>query len=412
MIEILTIGNEILSGKIVNTNLAFIAKNLKSYGYEVSYHETVGDQIPFIHQGLKQALARADIVIATGGLGPTLDDVTKQASSLYFEKRLCLDQGIKQDLVKRYGHDMSFVDNQATVPENTHIMQNLVGAAPGFVFVQGKKRVYILPGVPSEMESMFMKQALPDIMKHFPLAREFFRKTYYLCHLGENALDPMLRRWQSTFPDLTIGIYPGYGVLSIELFSKKNLSPLEQQQLDEDIKGEFGSYIYSTEQPFLPLALQQKLVLSGKTLFLAESCTGGKIAAHIVAQPGSSHYFLGGCVVYSDALKRKILGVKSETLNHYGAVSEEVVKQMLKGGLEISGGDYVLAVSGLAGPEGGSKEKPIGCVVCGLLDKKGPCFVWKIQAKGRGKRENVIEYTAQYILGALWRYIVYHINPS
>jgi nicotinamide-nucleotide amidase len=412
MIEILTIGNEILSGKIVNTNLAFIAKALKSYGYEVNYHEAVGDQISFIQQGLTRALSRVDIVITTGGLGPTLDDLTKQAASFFFEKKLYLDPSIKQDLVKRYGQGMSSVDNQATVPEDTLIMQNSVGTAPGFIFVQGKKRVYILPGVPSEMEAMFVKQALPDILQYFPLSQDFFRKTYCLCHLGENALDPMLRRWQSRVPTLEIGIYPGYGVLSIELFSKKNLTPLQQQQLDEEIKGEFGSFIYSTEQPFLPLALQRQCVLSGKTLFLAESCTGGKIAAHIVAHPGSSKYFLGSCVVYSDALKSKILGVQQETLSRYGAVSEEVVEQMLKGGLEISGADYVLAVSGVAGPEGGSEEKPVGAVVCGLLDKKGPCFVWKMQAKGRGKRENVIEYTAQYILGALWRYIVYHINPS
>ena len=162
----------------------------------------------------------------------------------------------------------------------------------------------------------------------------------------------------------------------------------------------------------MALALQTKLTSLHQTLFLAESCTGGKIAAHIVSQSGASNYFLGSCVVYSDLMKETVLGVSPKSLKECGAVSKEVVNEMLEGALRLSAADYVLAVSGIAGPEGGSEDKPVGLVICGLLDKKGHKFIWKIQAKGRGKRENVIEYTAQYILGALWRYIVYHINPT
>ena len=411
MIEILTIGNEILSGKIVNTNLSFIAKALNRYGYQLSYQSTVSDHKSAIQEGLKLALSRADVIITTGGLGPTLDDLTKEACSEFFHKPCYLHPKIYQDLRSRYGDKLSSLENQATVPRDTELMENKVGTAPGFIFSHFNQRIYILPGVPSEMELMLCEQVLPDLLKHFPKEPDFLKKSYYFCHLSENALDPLLRKIQSQYPKLNIGIYPGYGLLGVEVFSDKNMPGLEEL-LDSCFEKEFGSYLFSTGHSSLAQAVQAKMVDLQKTLFLAESCTGGKVAATLVSQAGSSKYFQGSCVVYSDELKNKILGVSKESIKSHGAVSFEVVKQMLVGSLQLTQADYILAVSGIAGPDGGTEDKPVGTVVCGLLDKKGPMFVWKIAAKGKGKRENVIEYTTQYILGALWRYVAYQINPS
>lgn len=410
MIEIITIGSEILSGKIVNTNLAFIAKTLKKHGYAISYQSAVLDHKAAIQEGLKLGLSRADLIITTGGLGPTLDDLTKEACAEFFNKKFYLDPNIYQDLRSRYGDSLSSIENQATVPQDVELMGNRVGTAPGFIFSQGKKRVYILPGVPSEMELMLIDQAIPDILKHFPREKNFLKKSYYFCHLTENALDPLLRNIQTKYPALHVGIYPGYGTLGVEIFAQKNLPGLEKF-LDLSFEQAFGNYLFSTTSPRLAEALQAEMVKEHKTLFLAESCTGGQVAATLVAQAGSSKYFQGSCVVYSDRMKEKILGVSQESLSSHGAVSYEVVKQMLLGALDLSQSDYILAVSGIAGPDGGSEHKPVGTVFCGLLDKKGPMFIWKIRAKGAGKRENVIEYTTQYILGALWRYIFYQINP-
>lgn len=412
MIEIITIASEVLSGKVVNTNLSFISKTLAAYGYKVLEQMTIPDKKLCIEQALSQALDRADIVITTGGLGPTLDDITKQTLAEYFNKKLSLNKEIKNHLLATYGPALSSLEQQATVPEATQLLKNKLGTAPGFIFTQGKKRVYVLPGVPSEMEAMLINEAIPDILREFPLTHQCFKKTYCLCHLPENALDPFLRELSQKSPLMDIGIYPGYGVVSLELYSKETVDAHVLAWLEHTIQMQFGSYIFSTKHPSLTLALQHYLAPRGKTLFLAESCTGGKIAAHIVAHPGSSNYFLGSCVAYSNQMKTKLLQVPEDLIKRYGAVSEQVVAAMLEGALEISDADYVLAVSGIAGPDGGTVEKPVGTVVCGLKDKKGPMFVWRIQAKARGKRENVIEYTAQYILGALWRYIVYHINPS
>ena len=232
--------------------------------------------------------------------------------------------------------------------------------------------------------------------------------------LSENEIDPCLKVLQKSMPSIQIGIYPSYGPIQVEFllhYQNEEELFLAKKKIESEIKEKFSSFIYSDDHPSIALAIQKILINQKQTLAAAESCTGGMIAAKITENSGSSEFFLGSLVVYSNLLKERVLGVDKDILKKFGAVSSETVHQMLKNTQKITAADYVIAVSGIAGPLGGSSDKPVGLVYCGLMGPNGKTFVWKILAKGRGKRESVIEYTTQYILGVLYRYITFAINP-
>lgn len=412
-IEVITIGSELLCGRVLDTNFVYLAKKFSEEGYEVFRHTSIGDDPVMMKQVFEEAFQRSDIILTTGGLGPTLDDKTKEVLAALFQRKLILCEEIKNDLIQRYGSKLLSLEHQATVPEDTEILKNKVGTAPGFLFKRGQKSFFVMPGVPTEMKTMFEEEVFSKIKTLLSKEETFFSRSIHLCHLPENSVDPCLRELEKLYPAVEKGIYPGYGILSVEFKLKAKSEALASNILEKCVKritDNFGQYVFSTQDHNLSLAIQKKMIAHRKTLVLAESCTGGHIAAKLVNIPSASEYFLGGVVCYNNLLKKRWLGVKEETLSKYGAVSYETTFEMLQGALDLSGADYALAVTGVAGPSGGSQEKPVGTVWCGLGMKGEKPYIGKIAAKGRAKRELVIEYASNFVLGVLWRQIAYGIN--
>ena len=412
-IEVITIGAELLSGRVVDTNFAYIAKRLSEEGWTVFQHISIPDEKKRIEESVQQALKRSSIIFTTGGLGPTLDDCTKKVLAQLFGKTLQPSLAIRQDLVERFGQELASLEEQSTVPGETVLLRNKVGTAPGFLFEKDRKQVFVLPGVPLEMISMFEEEVLPKLRESMTQRKRTYIQTLQLCHLAENAIDPLLRELQTLYPSVMSGIYPSYGTLGVE-FKKETYKEQEaRRDLEaclEHVKKHYAAYIISTQGQSLAEVIQAWMVAHKKTLVLAESCTGGHLAAKLVDVPGASQYFLGSVVTYHNSIKTKALGVKKKTLESYGAVSKEVVHEMVQGALQLSGADYALAVSGIAGPSGGTEDKPVGTVWCALGVRGQEPYIGKILAKGRAKRSSVIEYTANFMLGALWRHIAYGIK--
>ena len=411
-IEVITIGNELLSGSTLDTNFTYIAKRLSEEGFEIFLHTTIPDDKGFMEQFFLEAINRSDIILTTGGLGPTIDDHTKEVVAKVFNKKLIPNEEIKKDLIERFGAELPSLEHQATVPEGTSLLKNKLGTAPGFFFQVEKTSFFVMPGVPLEMKTMFEEEVILKIKSLLLQQPKKFTRRMHLCHLSENSVDPCLREMDTLYPHVEKGIYPGYGVLAIE-FKVKESSEQKALAILENcitrISEKFGNYKVSTEGKTLPEVIHHYMIAHKKTLLLAESCTGGHLAAKLVDIAGSSEYLLGSIVCYSNELKKSVLGVKKETLDAYGAVSEAVVYEMVQGALDLSSADYVLAVSGIAGPSGGSIEKPIGTVWCGLGVRGEKPYIGKILAKGRGKRASMIEYTSNFMLGVLWRKIAYNI---
>ncbi|MBS0615638.1 MAG: nicotinamide-nucleotide amidohydrolase family protein [Verrucomicrobia bacterium] len=366
-IEVVAIGNEVLSGLVVNTNASYIGKKFADLGWMVSRNTVLPDEIPVMVQGLKDALQRSSVVIVTGGLGPTIDDLTPSAAA-----QVC-----------------------RSAPSE---LSNPVGSAPGFLYQENGKYLFLLPGVPSEMHAMFELHVLPTLAKLFP-ARGF-RNKIHLCFLSEQEVDPLLRNLQQKYPNLDIGIYPSYGKLSIAL-SALSKNPVDVAS--EEISKKFAKHLFTSESGNVEEAIHQWMITHKKTLALAESCTGGTMATLLTALPGASQYFLGSLVTYSDELKKNILGVSSETIEKNGAVSRATVTEMLEGIFRVTKADYGIAVSGIAGPGGGSKEKPVGTVWYALGQRGKTPVIDTFLAKGT--RESIIQMTSKRLLSFLWLHL-------
>lgn len=410
-IEVITVGNELLAGSTIDTNFVYLAQRLSAEGYSIFIHTSIPDDPIFMEQFFLEATQRSDIILTTGGLGPTIDDHTKQVVAKVFNKKFVLNKDIRNDLMQRYGPDLISLEHQATVPEGVELLKNKVGTAPGFLFQTKKNSFFVMPGVPLEMKIMFEEEVIPKIKHLLSKESKKFVRRIQLCHLSESNVDPCLREINEIYPQVEAGIYPGYGLLAVEFKIKETTEKKAQSILEgcvQKISEKFSNYIVSVDNLTLPEMVQDWMIKHEKTLILAESCTGGHLAAKLIEIPGASDYLLGSIVCYSNELKKSVLGVREETLSKYGAVSYETVYEMVQGALSLSTADYVLAVSGIAGPSGGSEEKPIGTVWCGLGVRGEKEHIGKILAKGRAKRTSVIEYTANFMLGVLWKKIAYN----
>ncbi len=360
-IEIVAIGNEVLSGATVNTNAAYLGRRLSEEGWEVVRHTVLPDDPDLIFVGLKEALKRSSFVVATGGLGPTLDDITSECASKLFSQP----------------------------PEK---MSNPAGVAEGLIYPS----LMLLPGVPREMEAMFEESLLPHLRKIFP-PKQKYSAVFHLCLLQEMEVDPVLRELSG----VTAGIYPGYGTLSVRLHSDDKSALEKAKQKFESV---FSAHIYPSKSGKIEEAIHHWFIQHHKTLALAESCTGGLMAAHLTQLAGASAYFLGSFVTYSNSLKEKILGVKSTTLETSGAVSKEAVGEMLTGLFEKSEADYGISVSGIAGPTGGSPQKPMGTIWYALGKRGEEPEVGRFISPVR-TRETIILATTNRLFGMLWRKI-------
>ena len=365
-IEVVAIGNEVLRGIVVNTNAAFLSRRLTQEGWDVSCQTTLPDENILLTQGLDEALIRSSIVIATGGLGPTLDDNTLGCAQALFDKA-------------------------------PHEMPNSVGEAPGYFFSEHKKLLFLLPGIPSEMEQMFEESVLPYLKKHVPVS-PLHQEELHFYLLREDNVDPLLRDLQAEH-ELDVGIYPSYSGLTVILRGpQKDRVSLAKKALAEAFKSSL------LPAPKMEEALHNWMVRNRKTLALAESCTGGFMASQLTAIPGASEYFQGSLVTYSNHLKENLLGVSPLTLKKHGAVSREVVHEMWTGLLKKTGADYGIAVSGIAGPNGGTPEKPVGTVFYAMGKKGEQPEVDTLHFKG--SRQTVILRTTKKLFGLLLKKIL------
>lgn len=401
--QLIAIGAEILSGIIVNSNSSHISARLCQSGFEPYAHTVVPDNQEAMKRGILRAFEEVDLVITTGGLGPTLDDITRKVAAELFSSDMVYSKEIAQDLIKRYGANLSSLRDQATIPRKAEILRNTIGTAPGFVFEENGKVLALLPGPPLEMKTMLEDELMPYLTQRFPHVKPVSSAKLYFINLTENQLDPLLRELQEECADIEIGIYSSYGTVTVLLKGRdeKKIAYAKQK-----LASSFETFLFEAPSGKIEEALIDELRKMKGTVAVAESCTGGLIAHKITLLPGSSDVFLGSLVVYSNELKQKILGVTPKVIQEHGAVSRQVVEQMVEGLFAKTDAQYAVAISGIAGPSGGSTEKPVGTVWLALAERGGPCHCCQMNWQGRS-REVIITLSSSRALGGLYRFIKY-----
>lgn len=374
---ILSIGTELLFGQITNTNTVYLSQKLNMLGYDVMYHYTVGDNPERVRDMIRLAFQDCDLVITTGGLGPTQDDLTKEMVCQVMGDELVMMDEVMSELesyFEKLGRPMTENNKkQAYVPSRAEVFINHEGSAPGFALEKDGKYVICMPGPPREMTSMFEDSVMPYLQSmsedviYYRMLRAF--------GIGESALETKLLDLIDDQTDPTLATYAKEGECSLRIASKRKTEAEAREAVDEmveKVKERVGEFIYSCDDEEMVQVVCRKLMKKGLTLSSAESCTGGKFAAAVTDIPGISAVFQRGLVTYSNQAKMDELGVKAETLEKYGAVSEETAMEMVEGLRRVSGSDVCVSVTGIAGPGGGSDAKPVGLVYIGFVygDKK------------------------------------------
>ncbi len=368
-IEIVTIGDELLIGQVVDTNSAWIGEQLNMEGFEVSRINSISDSEEEILNILDETSKRADVILLTGGLGPTKDDITKITLCKYFNTQLVFNQDVYEDvtnLLKGRVRNINELNRQqALVPEGCVVIRNPVGTAPIMMF-EKENTIYIsMPGVPSEMKYAMEHSIMPFLKSKFN-SGVIVHQTVLIHNIPEAVLAEMLEEWESTIPEnIKLAYLPSPGKIRLRLTGKgSNQEKIESdiQLLLQNLKPIIGNSILAFEDITVVEIIFRLLIDNGLTLSTAESCTGGNIAHEITRIPGSSNFFRGGVVSYHNEVKNEVLGVNNEVIESDGAVSKVVVEQMANGALCKLGSDYAVATSGIAGPGGGSEEKPVGTV--------------------------------------------------
>ena len=367
-VEIITIGDEILIGQIVDTNSAWMATELNTAGFELAQITSVHDDANHIIEALEMALKRADVVLFTGGIGPTNDDITKQTLCSYFDTKLVFNDSVYQNIERLFANRPNYKMNeltkaQAMVPENCTVIQNEVGTAPITWFDTVAKVVVSMPGVPYEMKRAMSVEIIPRLQKQFDTP-VIIHKTVQVYGYTESALALKIAEWESNLPEyIHLAYLPNSGVVKLRLSGfLENVLALEfvmNQQLDL-LSQLLGNAIVANEDILIEQLLGNLLIASGKTVSTAESCTGGNIAHVFTSLSGSSSFFKGSVVAYANEVKENVLQVNSADIETFGAVSQQVVEQMAVGARKLLKTDVAIATSGIAGPTGGSDEKPVG----------------------------------------------------
>ena len=387
VVEIVCVGTEILMGNIINTNAAYLAEKCAGLGLSCYYQSVVGDNHDRLCEIIKTAASRSDIVILSGGLGPTQDDLTKETAAEVFDKKLYMHEEAKEAIcaymTKR---GLTITENnwkQAMVPEDCIVVMNANGTAPGIIMEKDGKHIILLPGPPGELIPMFENDILPYLKKMAPdVLHSVMVK---ICGVGESIVEDRIKDMIDAQTNPTIATYAKTGEVHLRVTAKaENEKEAEKlvKPVVKEIKKRFGDTVYTTdENTSLEAAIINMLSKHKLTVSAAESCTGGLLSARLINVPGASDVYQAGFVTYANKAKHKLIGVKKETLYKYGAVSKETAKEMVKGALKASGADIAVAVTGIAGPGGGTKEKPIGLVyiACG---RKHKITVKKFQFSG------------------------------
>ena len=374
--SIITIGDEILIGQIVDTNSAWIAEEFNNFGIDVYRIISVSDNKDDIIKVLNENLQLVDIIIFTGGLGPTNDDITKKVLNEYFGGKLVFHEQTLDHintLFKLRGIKVNELNkSQALLPDNCTVLPNVHGTAPGMWFEKDNKIVVSLPGVPYEMKTIILEHVIPALKLRFDLP-VILHKTVLTQGIAESILAEKLNNWEKDLQNIKVAYLPSPGKVRIRLTVQGNDKNNLKQMIDKNIlllNNIIGEYIYGYDDDTLENIIGKLLIREGKTLSTAESCTGGAVASIITSVSGSSKYFKGSVVAYDNMLKINTLNVKGEDILNFGAVSEQVVSQMANGVMDLFNTDYAIATSGIAGPTGGTPEKPVGTVWIAVCSKE------------------------------------------
>lgn len=376
--EIITIGDELLIGQVVDTNSAWLGSTLGDDGIKVIQITSVQDHAAQIVQAVNDALSRADIVLMTGGLGPTKDDITKKTLAEMFGMKLVRNEQVYEMVGKQLAlRGIAFTElnqGQALVPDGCTVLPNRNGTAPGMWFERDGKVLISMPGVPFEMKALVKDEVLPRLRKHFALDANVHR-TVITFGLAESILADTIASWEEALPPyLHLAYLPSALCIRLRLSAYE----IDRQKAEQEIESQIGKlskviphYIIGSEDDSLESVTGTLLKTRGETLATAESCTGGNIAHRFTAMPGASEYFKGSVVAYSNEVKMALLGVDPESLNRYGAVSQSVAEQMAEGVRRATGATYGISTTGIAGPTGGTPEKPVGTVWMAVATPNG-----------------------------------------
>ncbi len=393
--EIICVGTELLLGNIVNTNAAFLAKECADLGLSCYYQTVVGDNPERLYQTVKTAIERSDIILLTGGLGPTKDDLTKETVAKVFECPLYLDEVSKRRIAEYFElRDRIPTENtwkQAMIPEGAIVVENENGTAPGVIIEKNGKRAILMPGPPSELQPMFLNSIAPYLKELEK--RTIVSVTVKIVGIGESQAETMVADLMDSQTNPTLAPYAKTCEVHFRVTARAD-SVKEAMELNQpmvlELQKRFGNNIYTTDAN---VSLEQALadMLLGKRLSMstAESCTGGLVAARMIKVPGVSKIFKGGFITYADETKQKLLGVDQKTLELYGAVSPQTAEEMARGAANALSSDVAISITGIAGPEGGTEKKPVGLVYIG-------CYVMgKVQIQEyhfSGNRMKIREY--------------------
>lgn len=398
--EIIAVGTELLLGEIANTDAQTISQGLAELGINVYHHTVVGDNPQRLTEVLGIAKKRADIIITTGGLGPTADDLTKETIAAAFGKKLYMDKEQQERLHQRMGSRMTpNNEKQAALPEGCEVLVNDWGTAPGCAFEADGCHVIMLPGPPSECTPMFRFRARPYLEKicgEGNIIRSRFIKIF---GLGESAMEDKLAFLMNSLENPTAAPYAKEGECEVRVTARAADEDAAYKLIDpvvEQIKGILGDVVYGVDVSSLEEVVVKGLIEKGLTISTAESCTGGLVGKRITDISGSSECYPGGAVTYSNEMKMKLLGVSEQTLKNFGAVSAECAIEMARGVRKLTGADIGVSTTGIAGPGGGTPGKPVGTVYIGL-SAEGIDKVIKPEHRPTSSRERIRRVTASHV---------------
>lgn len=407
--EIIATGTEILLGQTLNTSAHYLTGKLSELGIEVDYHTTVGDSRERLEKVILQGIERSDLLIITGGTGPTEDDLSKELIAQIFGLNMILDSSslekIQQFFALRGSVMPEAEEKQAYFPEGSQILPNHHGTAPGAIVQKNDKTIILLPGPPSEMEPMFKGYVWPFLeQKAQSDGSRMYVRVMKVVGLGESDLEDKLQDFiGSKCPSMTL--LCKHSEMHIRLVVRGNTDKASAilNQAESVIRERLGDKVFGTDEDTMLELVSKGLKKHGLTLATAESCTGGLLGSQLTQQPGSSEFYLGGVISYSNALKEGFLGVSSQTLEQYGAVSAETAQEMAAGIRERTHADLGISITGIAGPGGGSQEKPVGLVYIGLATSEG---IKANKFQFHGGRDSIRQLTVQAALDWVRRYML------
>lgn len=410
-ISILTIGDELLIGQVIDTNSAWMGQRLNQEGFEIHRRVAVGDQWADIWQALDTCMADSQLILITGGLGPTADDITKPLLCEYFGGKMKLDEQVLQHVTDIFEKKLKrpMIERnrlQAMVPDCCTVLHNARGTAPGMRFEKNGVQVVSLPGVPHEMKGLMEDAVIPFLHQHFTRAT-ILHKTLLTAGVGESFLAERIQSWERSLPEfLSLAYLPSYGMVRLRLTGRgtddQKVSEALNRQFDQ-LLGLVEDILVTDRDETMEQVVGRLLLERGQTVGTAESCTGGYIAHLLTKHPGSSGFYQGSIISYSNPLKHRLLQVSNETLQSAGAVSEETVKQMAESARQQLQSDFALAVSGIMGPGGGTEVKPVGLVWIAVA---GPEHVRAQSFQFRFDRARNIELTALQALNLVRKAIL------